>query len=697
MMYWYPRIKDLAIPQPKTKIYKLSKQELKIFHNEQFPPTLMKNIESIISEFSYPLFVRTDFASGKHGWKDTCFIENKEKLSRNIFEIIVDNLIADLFGLPFEALVFREYIPLEARFEAFYGNMPVAKERRYFINNDQIQCFTPETEIIMSNLERKPISSIVVNDSILCDANKNGKVIRTYKRDYEGILLKIRYTGNTDQSLCVTPNHKLFVIKRSSVICKKGFHSNYRNLTCTIRIKNKNSLSFCNTPCDGMEWKIQKVEASSLEKDDYLLIPINNFYQNLVLDIEKIIGKQKRSKFDHNSQFIPVKIPIDKSFMRWAGYFLAEGSTYRNRISFGFHEDEQDYVNEVCLLTKKIFGLNVNVYHYPEHHVRVVVIYCKYLAPLIESLFGKGALNKCFKYQKLFLIDPLLKLEALKCWMRGDGSKEIIPKRTRKLRGCTISRKLAYQMFEIATQNRIIASIQKSQHKNRKHPAYLITVSGIYFDKLMDQNKNKTKSRHWRHIFKNYILTPINNIKEIYYKGSVHNLEIEPSHSYFANGVKVCNCHHPYWPKEAIRTPNKENWEEILNKQNKESKQEIELLSNYCLMVSEVLDGYWSIDFAYGQDKKWYLIDCAEGDHSFHWLDCEFCPEEMRKQYQQIYEQYKDKRESTNIKRLIKKTVDCQDCGNFDLDDFWCSEEECNIENFIVQCNKFKPRKKEID
>lgn len=143
MLYWYPKIKDLEIPQPKTLIYKLSEKELKYFHNEQFPETLSKNIKPIISKFSYPFFVRTDFASGKHGWEDTCFIENKKKLTRNIFEVVVENLIADLFGLPFEALVFREYIPLEAGFKAFYGNMPVAKERRYFIKDGQIQCHHP--------------------------------------------------------------------------------------------------------------------------------------------------------------------------------------------------------------------------------------------------------------------------------------------------------------------------------------------------------------------------------------------------------------------------------------------------------------------------------------------------------------------------------------------------------------------------
>ncbi len=143
MLYWYPRIKYLEIPQPRTEIYMLTKRELDHLKSEQLPKTLAKNIKPIISKFSYPFFVRTDFASGKHGWENTCFVENKKTLIRNIFEVVIENLIADLFGLPFEALVFREYIPLEARFKAFYGNMPVAKERRYFIKDRLIQCHHP--------------------------------------------------------------------------------------------------------------------------------------------------------------------------------------------------------------------------------------------------------------------------------------------------------------------------------------------------------------------------------------------------------------------------------------------------------------------------------------------------------------------------------------------------------------------------
>ena len=143
MLYWYDKIKELEIPQPKTEIYILTKKELNSFYEEEFPATLIKNIYPIISKFTYPFFVRTDFASAKHDWEDTCFIENEKKLPNNIYQIIIENLLADLIGLPFEALVFREYIPLEAGFKAFHGNMPIAKERRYFINNKKIQCHHP--------------------------------------------------------------------------------------------------------------------------------------------------------------------------------------------------------------------------------------------------------------------------------------------------------------------------------------------------------------------------------------------------------------------------------------------------------------------------------------------------------------------------------------------------------------------------
>lgn len=96
----------------------------------------------------------------------------------------------------------------------------------------------------------------------------------------------------------------------------------------------------------------------------------------------------------------------------------------------------------------------------------------------------------------------------------------------------------------------------------------------------------------------------------------------------------VVQCHHAYWWPDAIEGNTREdNWRVIVDSLNEESPKEVELLVKYAEMVAEVMDGYWSVDFAMGEDGTWYLIDMAEGEKSFHWLDCEHCPEQMRKQY----------------------------------------------------------------
>jgi hypothetical protein len=46
-----------------------------------------------------------------------------------------------------------------------------------------------------------------------------------------------------------------------------------------------------------------------------------------------------------------------------------------------------------------------------------------------------------------------------------------------------------------------------------------------------------------------------------------------------------------------------------------------------------VLDGWWSVAFAKTKDGRWILIDMAEGEMSFHDLECEYCPEEIKKAY----------------------------------------------------------------
>jgi len=110
---------------------------------EPLPEDIKAKIMAAAEQLGYPLFVRTDKASGKHDWENSCYVASIERLWRNIYGVVEFNELADVFGLQPEALVFRRYIPLEATFKAFYGRMPVAKERRYFVRDGKVECHHP--------------------------------------------------------------------------------------------------------------------------------------------------------------------------------------------------------------------------------------------------------------------------------------------------------------------------------------------------------------------------------------------------------------------------------------------------------------------------------------------------------------------------------------------------------------------------
>lgn len=143
MLYWYPRIKSFDIPQPKTIFSE--KKDWHFWAEFLDNPGIMSNedfekICALADSIGYPLFMRTDLASGKHNFNKTCFIRTRNELKSHIPELVEENFMHDLL---FTSLVFREYIQLESDFTAFWGELPVARERRYFIKGNKVLCHHP--------------------------------------------------------------------------------------------------------------------------------------------------------------------------------------------------------------------------------------------------------------------------------------------------------------------------------------------------------------------------------------------------------------------------------------------------------------------------------------------------------------------------------------------------------------------------
>jgi hypothetical protein len=95
---------------------------------------------------------------------------------------------------------------------------------------------------------------------------------------------------------------------------------------------------------------------------------------------------------------------------------------------------------------------------------------------------------------------------------------------------------------------------------------------------------------------------------------------------FFIRDGKV-ECIHPYWPEEAIEGHTEEpDWQEKLAKMNELSSEDREELIKQSTMIASKFEGWWSLDWLKGKDGKWYAIDMALGESSYHYPNCEHAP-----------------------------------------------------------------------
>ena len=89
-------------------------------------------------------------------------------------------------------------------------------------------------------------------------------------------------------------------------------------------------------------------------------------------------------------------------------------------------------------------------------------------------------------------------------------------------------------------------------------------------------------------------------------------------------------CGHPYWPKESIEfwegTETPRDWESRLAEHHREPDNFKELTDMAVQAVKACGGGEWSVDFAMDKSGKWWLIDMALKEDSWHWPGCPHGP-----------------------------------------------------------------------
>lgn len=159
-LLWLPPIVAAGLPVPRTEVVKFDPAALWAAIGEADParacePLDWPAITDAAQRVGLPCFVRTDLSSAKHGGPLRYRLNDAHGIPHVVCATFEDNALKDLAAgpTPCRALLFREWLDLDAPFAAFgYGGEghPIAREWRLFARPDCVECahfYWPEAAI----------------------------------------------------------------------------------------------------------------------------------------------------------------------------------------------------------------------------------------------------------------------------------------------------------------------------------------------------------------------------------------------------------------------------------------------------------------------------------------------------------------------------------------------------------------------
>ncbi|MDO8452442.1 MAG: hypothetical protein Q7S79_01685, partial [bacterium] len=140
MLHWWPKVKDLGVPVPKTEIVLLTSEELREWWDKdgRLPEAVVAQIATTCKKLGFPVFIRTDVMSAKLISPYRSVITNESDIVGAAMDL--SEAHSNSFGTPSaQAFVVREHLDLVSAFKSRLGK-PVTAERRYFIRDGRLEC-----------------------------------------------------------------------------------------------------------------------------------------------------------------------------------------------------------------------------------------------------------------------------------------------------------------------------------------------------------------------------------------------------------------------------------------------------------------------------------------------------------------------------------------------------------------------------
>ena len=150
LSWWFPRIEAAGLPVPRTTIIKMPREAQESIWaafdgkdgGNAFP--FFVEIASAGDVLGWPCFLRTDHTSGKHSWRETCFLSSAGDLARHVYAIAEFSEMAGFPGLPWDGWAVREMLPtIPLGICLAFGDMPICREFRFFVEDGKVECWHP--------------------------------------------------------------------------------------------------------------------------------------------------------------------------------------------------------------------------------------------------------------------------------------------------------------------------------------------------------------------------------------------------------------------------------------------------------------------------------------------------------------------------------------------------------------------------
>jgi len=373
-------------------------------------------------------------------------------------------------------------------------------------------CLTPEA-LVLTNSRVKEIQELKPGTKVLGHDGQYHPIEKVFVRNFKGQIYNLRVHNLGTVKL--TGEHLVLALKLAAYPHK--YKAAQKQLVDWFSVKE-------------------------LEPGDFILYPI----PKRTIAKKTVLLDEEKPKFDFKSKELPQEILINEEFLKFVGFYLAEGyartDASKGTVGFVFGKGEEKLVNEVIDYAKKLFHLEPAPLVKKNNSIQVN-FYSARLARFMAKNFGKGAKNKVLPQWAIDL--PLKKQKSILygLWW-GDGYiKENVAKFV------TISKQLAYQTRLLLLRQKIDHSFLTTAAKGAQKESYSLYVkqqdslrklAQILGIELCFKTKLKNPKKTW--FTANYYCAPIWKIEKEAYQGKVYNLEVATAHSYLTEAAVVHNC-----------------------------------------------------------------------------------------------------------------------------------------------------------